>query len=106
MSGIVYSIFLLFIMLCARARLRCHQLKHDDRETEVLKAIANGFAVRCRKRKEQQMIDNLKLLHAKRQEENRKMLSSRKLSSWSRIETTKGMVAVAKNFRSHIHTLC
>jgi hypothetical protein len=93
-------------VLCLRARACCHQLKHHDRETEVLKAIANGFAVRCRKRKEQEMIDDLKLLHAKRQEENRKMLSAKKMSAWSRIETTKGMVAVAKNFRSHIHTLC
>lgn len=69
------------------------------REAEVLKAIANGLAVRCRKRKEENMIKELKILHQKRQEQNSKSLHAKKQSAWSKIEAAQEMVALAKNFR-------
>jgi hypothetical protein len=81
------------------SRLQSHELNHCDREAEVLKAIANGLAVRCRKRKEENMIKQLKILHQKRQEQNSKSLHSRKQSLWAKIEATQEMVALAKNFR-------
>jgi hypothetical protein len=64
-----------------------------------LKAIANGIAVRCRKRKEESMIRQLKFLHEKRQEESRKALLAKKQSSWAKIASTQEMVAISRNIR-------
>jgi hypothetical protein len=64
-----------------------------------LKAIANGIAVRCRKRKEESMIVQLKLLHEKRQEENRKAILAKKQSVWAKIASTQEMVAISRNIR-------
>ncbi len=65
----------------------------------MLKAIANGLAVRCRNRNEEKMINGLKLLHETRQKESRDALSAKKRSAWSKIESAQGMVTLAKNFR-------
>lgn len=77
-----------------------HELTHcSHREAEVLKAIANGMAVRCRKRKEENMIRQLKMLHEKRQEESKKYNLAKKQNAWAKIGSTQEMVAIAKNFR-------
>ena len=76
------------------------QLNDCHREAEVLKAIANGIAVRCRKRKEESMIKQLKMLYETRQEESRKVSLAKKKSAWSKIETTHDLVSIARNFRS------
>ena len=85
-------------MLVFRA-LSC-RLNDCHREAEVLKAIANGIAVRCRKRKEESMIKQLKMLYETRQEESRKVSLAKKKSAWSKIETTHDLVSIARNFRS------
>ena len=76
------------------------RLNDCHREAEVLKAIANGIAVRCRKRKEESMIQELKMLYETRQEESRKASLAKKKSAWSKIETTNDLVSIARNFRS------
>jgi hypothetical protein len=65
-----------------------------------LKAIANGMAVRCRKRKEENMIRQLKMLHEKRQEESRKVLLAKKQNAWAKIASTQELVAISRNIRS------
>ncbi len=92
-------VFLLLLVNGRRSRLQRRDLNHCDREAEVLKAIANGLAVRCRNRNEEIMINGLKLLHETRQQESREVLRTKKQSAWSKIESAQGMVTLAKNFR-------
>ena len=64
-----------------------------------MKAIANGLAVRCRKRKEEKLIQELKMLHEARQEEAKKVNIAKKQHAWSKVGSKQEMIALALNFR-------
>ena len=92
-------------LLLAHNMLHACPLKNSRREAELLKALANGMSVRCRKRSELRLVEELKMKYIQRQAELRAAHAARRTArnGWSRVEAKQEMFAIASNFRRAQH---
>ena len=92
-------------LLLAHNMLHACPLNNSCREAELLKALANGMSVRCRKRSEQRLVEELKMKYIQRQAELRAAHNARRAArnGWSRVEAKQEMFAIASNFRRAHH---